>query len=456
MRVSGDGLKMILKTLRFCAGIAVLLPSAWVFAEGVSRTQLTGIGFLQMGKIEHSSDTTNNSIDNNYNGTWQQAAGAMIVAKTTIDDNWTGSFGLGAMQTHISRGARDKASLWYPFWVPFVSEANLTYVQSAGEGDGKWTLKLGNFPYNYNPDTKNLGLYLMRGYVYPGLPISGFETKPISGGASQYGALFGYATETINNDLIINIETEDKPLYDVSIADVATWKPAPGLEISAGFNLYRVIPHDKAVNSPDKSCIESRDFGIYSLEDPKCFWVEEDTLAKTFDTTLVSLSGTKLMGRLHWDPKPLMGWTEGLGPNELVIYSEVALLGIQDYKSKTKSIYGDLFQRMPVMLGLNLPSFGYLDFLTVEVEYYASKLYPDMGMAQVGSAVPRLVPYDNGRNDWKWSVYASKVLVNHVKLSGQVANDHLRLGGFHNLGTGAEAFSTPKDWYWMAKLAFFF
>jgi hypothetical protein len=456
MRLSEDGLKMIVKTLQVSVWFAIFLPATMVFAEGASRTHLTGIGFFQMGKVEHSSDTLNNSAFNNYNGTWQQATGAMVVANTTISDNWSGAFGIGALQTHISRGARDKANLWYPFWAPFVSEANITYIQSASEGEGKWNLKLGAFPYNYNPDIKNLGLYLLRGYVYPGLPISGFETKPISGGASQFGALIGYSSETISNDLIINVETEDKPLYDVSIADIASWKPTPGIEFSAGFNLYRVIAQDKNVTSPDKSCNESRDFGIYSLENPKCYWVEEDTLTGTFDTTLVSLAGTKLMGRFHLDPKPILGLEDGFGPNDLIFYSEIAVLGVKDYKSKTRSIYGDLFQRMPVMFGFNIPTFGYVDFLNVEIEYYASKLYPDMGMAQVGSAVPRDVPFDNGRNDLKWSVYSSKVIASHVKLSGQVANDHLRLGGFHDLGTGAEALSTPKDWYWMAKLAFFF
>ncbi len=438
---------------------ALMLPHAWAFADGMSKTHFTGVGFLQMGKIVSSSDTLNNNKDNNYNGTWQQATGAVIVANTNIDENWSGNFGIGALQTHISRGARDKANLWYPFWVPFVTEANIGFT--APIGDGQLKVKLGAFPYNYNPDIKNLGLYLLRGYVYPGLPVSGFETKHVSGGATETGGMIGYQWESVSNDLIVNIETEDKPLYDVSVADVVNWKIAEGLEIGAGFNLYRIIAQDKAATAPDKSCIEARDFGVYSLADPKCFYVEEDTLTHTLDTTLVSLAGTKLMARLHWDPKALFGLQDVLGPNDLVFYSEVALFGVKDYKSKTKDIFGDKLHRMPVMFGFNIPSFRILgqrawDLLNVEGEYYASKIYPDIGLAQAGSAVPRSVTYNNARNDWKWSIYASRVIADHVKLSGQVANDHLRLGGFHNLGTGAEALSTPKDWYWMAKLAFFF
>lgn len=456
MRKSEDKVTKFFSAIRTASILGLTLAAAWASAEGNSQTKFTGIGFIQMGKIGKSSDTLNNNLDNNYNGTWQQGTGAMIVGNTTINENWSGAFGLGVVQAHISRGNRDKASLWYPFWVPFVSEADVKYTSSLGSGDAKWYFTLGAFPYNYNPDVKNLGLYLLRGYVYPGLPVSGFEAKPISGGASQTGGLIGFANSTLSNDLIVNIETEDKPLYDISVADVATWKVANGLELGAGFNLYRVLANDSKITSPGKDCIESRDFGIYSLEDPHCFVVEEDTTTKLKDTVLVSLSGTKLMGRIHFDPKAALGFSGHLGPNDLVIYSEVAVFGLKDYKTKTTSIYGDLFRRMPIMVGFNLPAFGYLDYLNVEVEYYASKLYPDQGMAQAGSAVPRVVPYGNGRNDWKWSVYASRVLANHIKLSAQIANDHLRLGGFHNLGTGAEALSTPKDWYWMTKLAFFF
>jgi hypothetical protein len=60
------------------------------------------------------------------------------------------------------------------------------------------------------------------------------------------------------------------------------------------------------------------------------------------------------------------------------------------------------------------------------------------------------------RDDWKWSVNLSKVLFGHMILLGQVANDHLRLGGNHDEDTGVEAMRIPDDWYWTTKLAYFF
>ena len=112
------------------------------------------------------------------------------------------------------------------------------------------------------------------------------------------------------------------------------------------------------------------------------------------------------------------------------------------------------------MVGLNLPGFGYLDKLSLEVEYFANRNYNDYGKAEAqGSWVPRSVPnVDLRRDDVKWSLYASKLLVGHIKLSGQIANDHLRTYGAPDLGflTYAEALTTPKDWYWVTKIAYFF
>jgi hypothetical protein len=62
------------------------------------------------------------------------------------------------------------------------------------------------------------------------------------------------------------------------------------------------------------------------------------------------------------------------------------------------------------------------------------------------------------RDDWKWSVYASKAIFGHLRLSGQVANDHLRLFGPPDIGfmSYAETLSSPSDLYFMLKSTYFF
>ena len=113
-------------------------------------------------------------------------------------------------------------------------------------------------------------------------------------------------------------------------------------------------------------------------------------------------------------------------------------------------------------IGFNLPSFGLIDKLSIEVEYYGSRNFADYGNAeQSGSWVPRIPsnPAVNTRRDnWKWSLYGSRVLMGHLKIAVQVADDHLVLPSppAAQDPSWAEVFSTPKDWYWMCKLAYFF
>jgi hypothetical protein len=134
----------------------------------------------------------------------------------------------------------------------------------------------------------------------------------------------------------------------------------------------------------------------------------------------------------------------------------MGVLGLKDYPK----YYNDIKRRIPVMMGLNLPAFGWLDKFALEVEYYASKNFPDYGKAELDySWVPRSVPEANSaRDDWKWSLYFSKVISGHLRLSGQIANDHLRMFGPPDIGfmTFAETLNTPKDWYWMLKSTYFF
>jgi hypothetical protein len=174
------------------------------------------------------------------------------------------------------------------------------------------------------------------------------------------------------------------------------------------------------------------------------------------DTVIGSMSGTKLMARFRLDFRTLLGLSAPFGKQDFVLYGEAAILGLKDYPK----YYDDIWRRAPVMVGLNLPAFGVLDKFCLEVEYYASKNFPDYVKTETNASwVPRVPPgADNARNDWKWSLYASRVLMGHLRVAGQVANDHLVIPAPPAASDPdwAEALTTPKDWYWMLKLAYFF
>ncbi|HLP39932.1 MAG TPA: hypothetical protein VK465_00365 [Fibrobacteria bacterium] len=436
------------------AGSLVLATATAVFADG-GIPKFHGAAWMQFGRIEHSYSIAGSP--NNYDENWLGNYGGLVATSLPIDDNWEGGLGFGSILVHLARGSTAEAGIWYPFWVGFLSEARLTYSVSGFQENGGLQLNLGSFGYNYNRDSKNLGVYLLKGYVYPGTLVSGYADL-FAVPASRTGASLRYRRGGFTNDLLVNLETEEKPLYDVSIADVVDWRIHPSFEIGAGVNFYRVMAADKEATSPSKACGEFTQGPFRGGgpqrggQDNPCFIVRKDSAGVPIDTILGSLSGVKLMGRFRIDPKPWFGSPESMGPDELVIYGEAAVLGLKNYDI----LYDDILRRIPVMVGLNLPTMKLLN-LSVEVEYYASKNSSDNLPPQSGSWLPAL--QDNpgtSRDDWKWSVNASKVVLGNFFLGLQVANDHLRLGGTHNTATGQEAMRTPKDWYWAFKTAYFF
>jgi hypothetical protein len=169
--------------------------------------------------------------------------------------------------------------------------------------------------------------------------------------------------------------------------------------------------------------------------------------------------------------------------------------------------------RIPVMVGFNLPTFGLLDYLSLEVEHYGAKYkadYSKLGYDQSlyfkniapplllakkqPSAIPisladlagdrftitpggdfvniqtgdtikvrgtDLDPENLTADDWKWSVNLEKTVVRHVRFSAQVANDHyiprpIRGGLISENGGLSQIFSSMKDWYFMARVGYFF
>jgi hypothetical protein len=187
------------------------------------------------------------------------------------------------------------------------------------------------------------------------------------------------------------------------------------------------------------------------------------------DTTFISFRGVKLMADVAFDPKPLIGSPGSLGAEDLKLYGEVALLGIENDKAH-KEIYGDYLHRMPVMVGFNIPAFRYLDVLSLEVEWYGARFRDDLWRYQTGrSYYPSPLPVSNpdvistvdveknvDRDNWKWSLYGARTIQQHFKVSVQVANDHFRPGGVVGNPSQEAILSTPKDWYWMGKIAYFF
>jgi hypothetical protein len=427
-----------------------------------STVRLRGAVWTQIGRIEHSSDKTSNQVYNNFEDNWQQAAGLSLTAAGRFGPHWEGAFGLGMGVGHNARGDVSVANNWYAVTSSFVGEARVTWTDTV-KGN-RLQSSLGFFPYSYSPENKDLGLYLLRGSVYPGFLLSGFEARHATAGANIFGGLFRFGRGGLTNDVLVVSETDMRPYFDLSFADVVTWQARPSLQVGAGVNFYRALPRNPA---PGKNCdnLYSNYTQVPDLTSTEnCVILDTiavDTAGGTamVDTVTGGLQGIKAMARFRFDPKIAWGFT-GSGPwrfgaQDLVLYGEAALLGFRNYPK----YYDDRSRRLPVMLGVNLPAFGWLDKFSLEVEYYRSPHHTDYGKTEASSSwLPRPASINTARDDWKWALYASKVVRGNLRLSGQVANDHLRTFGAPDLGstTYAEALTTPRDWYWMLKLTSFF
>ncbi len=453
-------------------------PSSPAAAENL-EVRVNGLGYVQAGRIMHSSD----SIDYNYNGNWFQKAAAQITAHAQINKNLEGALGIGARQAHKAQERLDAARRLQVGVEPYISEARFTYTRGDIEAPSL-QITFGYFPYNYNPSVRNLGLYLLRGTVYPGFLFSGFETDETMPIANTLGARLHGATGPFQHDVILSSQTNVRPLFDYSLAYIGRYANSV-FEIGAGVNFYRLIPIVPELTTPrDTTVFTERysDSEILSKYDRNHLYIENTPTGP--DTTRFTLKGTKLASFMSLDLKALTG-QGAMGDKDLKLYSEVALIGVKSYKG----IYDDILQRIPVMLGFNIPAFKLLDHLSLEVEWYGAPYRNDyqkleneyspipvsnQNLQRVpetdstgqlvisrgpGESYPYADPFDVEnmvQDNWKWSLHGAKTIKNQIRISAQLANDHFRTGGSTNSDTFESAFSTLKDWYWMTKISYFF
>ena len=437
--------------------LAVLL-SGIVFAPCAAAQEgmkLGAAGWSQISVVGHSSDTIGGA---DHNGKSALSWGAQISLTNRLSERLAIAAGVGLAAGHSLYTMPGDPTGYAPLGTgAYVSEANFTY-NFAGSS---LFLRGGMFPYVYNPDVKNLGLYLLRGPVYPGFVVSGFETKHVLPVANMVGLQLHHEVGNFRQDFILSSEMDYYPYFDLSPAYVAGYRVHPSLDLGAGVNFYHYIPVDGKLTT-DKS---------YN-------YVQGDTAGNPVDTINISFRGIKLMARASFDPKVFFGPLP-LGPEDLKIYGEIALIGLDDTKAHS-DMYGELHQRMPVMFGVNAPIFPIygrrvLDHLSFEMEWYGAPFHDDMEPYLTGYNKPSPFPVgwfgtpskNNNddknvtRDNWKWSLHGAKMVQNQVRLSFQVANDHWRPGiyrgdGDTKLAKRQAIMVAPKDWYTSVKLAYFF
>lgn len=400
---------------------------------------------------------------------WRQRAYVNMATEMTLGERLNVYGGLSAF-------------MWYNTFPKERNNDNLNFDEkhvdldiARGEGvyafgdPGKPDLVVGAgiFPYKYNPESRNLGEYLFRAGAYPNFILGDFD-NPMAQltGLRLSGTWLG----NWGNDLLLTAETEIWPHFDWNLSYVTHYSFGKFLDIGGGVSFTNVLSVDADKTTPDPRKVKAR----YGDAAGKYVGYVEggDTLFYTFKST-------KLMGRFTLNPLALL--ESGMfGGEDLKIYAELAVLGWKNYPRppgfdtlQQYSFFENRNERMPVMFGINIPTFRMLDVLSLEMEWYGLKgpnSFRDR--KEEGFPLPQSPTYwaeedakfgtytaadYAGKDDVKWSVYARKTVISGFQVVGQVARDHVR----HNFDSPIqldreEALTKPGHWWWALKLAFFY
>ncbi|MBF0431866.1 MAG: hypothetical protein HQK83_11340 [Fibrobacteria bacterium] len=359
-------------------------------------------------------------------------------------------------------------------------------------------------PYKYNANVKNLGEYLFRSGTYPGYLLSNFELA--------YARITGIRLmtscfENWENELLFTTRTGIPPWHDMNLTYITKYRFGNVLQIGAGIQFAHIISVNDTLTTPKNSYNNNAWFnwagspdtmlpspGDYWTKDNEdqvkniindgyvlydgndslpagAYWADSDIPAiKAFaddSSTVVSFpeysqytyKGTKLMLMFSFDPKSLFS-SEVFGPEDLKFYGEAALLGLKKYPV----FYEKWQEKIPIMFGFNIPVFNLLDHLALEVEWYGfgypndykNNVVPNRQTAVPSQPQGDYLNFNYDRDNWKWSIHASKTITPGFSIIAQAARDHLRHNfQFEQTTADRETLLVkPGHWYWMVRFMF--
>jgi hypothetical protein len=432
-----------------------LLCSFSFSGEGDSaKTTFNKWGFFTFGKVQSSVYSEGDGVDYDFTNQILNDFDAGLKMTSRFEENGKVRFHVGLTTAYQVLNTKIvSAEAGRRKWVVYLIDAAIE--DAIKKGNHSFFGEFGYFPVKYNPEARNLGEYLFRSGTYPGYINSGFELADKEKMIGLHGK-YKYAISDksdFKTDIWFTNECRDFPIHDFTLSYILSVNFAKIVEFGAGLSHAHMISFDKAYVEPGtdtmrmKSSINRQWVQIYDS-------TSGDTINATF-------KGTKAMARFSFDPKALFGTTV-FGKEDLKLYGEWAFIGMKNYPV----YYEKPIERMPVMLGFNVPTFKLLDVLSCEVEYYKSTY---INTAENVWLKRSPLPYTNApspdsiltshEDDFKWSIYAAKT-IKRFKISGQVASDHiLKLSyvpGPPTQGVYREICPRSKDWYWMLRVMYFF
>ena len=408
--------RLLTKTMASAAMTVLLITSLVSTTPAASvdslmaNTQISGFGYFMFGQI--MSGEIGNTYTTEINHYWQNNTLVHLCATSNPNTWFTTKIGLEVQKSYPLKSASTEA------WQSFYAQSKITIP--VAEGIFHWNfvdktvsslkVECGAFPYTFNPEVKDLGNYLYRSQAHP-LYIQNKLDYPWADLLGMHAEL-GMLENSLKVDAFFTSEQSYVPWFD--------WSPG----VTVSYNLNKIVEVGAGVTFPH-------------LVPAFGGWLP-DKVGKAWKSTIVD---TKLI----FDPKPLLGdFSKMLGAKDGIIYGEVAILGLKDSAEYSYSDYNDsgltnyltipknnLLHRMPMLLGVNIPTFKFLDYLSVELEWWKSP-YANEWLGDYQNQQPISISvsdsaqrynYINGDN-FKWSISAKKS-IGKFEIKAMAANDHV-------------------------------
>ncbi len=369
-----------------------------------------------------------------------------------------------------------KGIIWWPFSTEIGEpgsrtirvEPHLSILKirwGAGNNqDNSSFLEFGFIPYKYNRDARNLGEYLYRSGTYPGdvVTTDGYQFMDHAyydayGIHARYSALDGLLAHDVN----LFSEPFLEPIGDITPAYEISFNFSR-IEIGAGAAYNRGLSYRPSKSQPN----EENNLYIEVPADPAKGYtyykgpflgapseVRDDPAKPYLVLHRWTQRGLKLMARASIDLGNLLP-EESRSPEDLRFYGEVAVLGVEDQPY----YYETIRNRIPIMFGMNLPTFRALDLFSVQVEHYDAKFNNVSQSDRVSVPIWTVANYATMDLDtytpskWRWSVYGKKNLNRLLNVNFQIASDHLRLRNVLSTRSDYDLTQNPKSWYYLLKM----
>jgi len=468
-----------------CIVLSAFLAAVPGFPQESSEIDFTGAQiFYEFGSIVKGVELATDTMDN-Y---WTQRFGGTFDLKARRGENLSLYLGAGSIFWHAIPRLEGQTGTKVFFGDAILTKAYAQFDMGGEKENPALRTKLGFFPVK-NTYSRNLGEYMFRTGTYPDFLLTGngYTAVNTALGASVLGTQWTHtATNMFSHDLFFTSERQSYPLHDFSLTYLAKLKTGL-LNIGLGVQFNRLIPVTPSLTTPGEekntyfvlngvtyannpeyyrllATGSTRDSNLVEAAAYKATELMVDSLRRVWEANPSTMpemkkftfKGIKPMGYFSLDFKSLFG-NDFFRGDEMVLYAEGVLMGY----ANQPIYYENRMDRLALMAGFYIPTFGLLDYFNVEVERLTAKHIngyrnameggiplPDYNYDPIGGYDPD----DWKGDDLKWSVFLGRKILDGFQLQAQIASDHFRGRRYTRTVSENSLMVDSDNWYYMIKM----